>query len=51
MPDVMEPSIYAHGKTFRRKTARKPKNFLFLLVAGKWNSGIFRYFLFLNLKI
>jgi len=39
------------GSTFRRKTAGKPENFPFPLVAGKWNSGIFRHFSFSNLKI
>jgi len=39
------------GKTFRPKTAGKPKNFPFPLVARKGNSGIFRYFSFSNLKI
>ena len=41
----------SQGSTFRRKTAGKPENFPFPLVAGKWNSDIFRHFPFSNLKI
>ena len=47
---VLSVSVH-QGSTFRRKTAGKPENFPFPLVAGKWNSGIFRHFSFSNLKI